>query len=470
VLEATTDALWEWDVPTGEMDLSPEWFSMLGYAQDDLPPTYETWSGLIHPDDKRHAEEALREHLEGASTRFEAEFRFRCRDGEWKWVLGRGKAVHRDQTGRPVLVVGTIQDVHRRTREKEGLLHRSSFLETLLDTIPCPAFFKDKTGAYRGCNPVFADQILGLPREAVIGATVYDLPQAIPRELADVYHRKDMELIEAPGHQVYEAQVQCADGVKRQFVFNKATFYDRSGQAAGIVGLMLDVTERNQAEQEVLESRERLEDILHALPVGVVIIDRSSKKIVEVNPAAVMMIGSPPNEIIGQICHRFICPAERGSCPILDLGAEVNNSERVLLTSNGEDIPILKTVLPLTVEGRDYLLECFKDIRDLKEAEKERIQKEKLQAIVEMAGSICHEMNQPLQVLSGLSELLLMSDSEEGPHRETLEKISAQLNRVSGITWKLRNLTQYQTRSYLEGRIVDIDQSCGVGDSGHQRQ
>lgn len=452
--------MWEWNIPSGSTRFSPKWFTMLGYQPDELPQSYQTWACLLHPEDKSHALRTIQDHLEGSNERFEVEFRLRCKGGQWKWLQGRGKVVQRDPSGEPILVMGTHTDIDQRKMNEENLQHRSSFMETMLDTIPCPVFYKDRQGVYRGCNVSFLKQILGLPHEKVVGSTVYDLPEAIPRELADVYHKKDMELIDSPGHQTYEAEVRCADGLRRNFVFHKATAYDQSGQACGIVGVMIDVTEQRQAEQALLEGRERLESLLHAMPMGLVIIDKTSQEIVEVNPKAVTLIGAPPEQIIGSVCHKFICPAEKGKCPIVDLGMEVNSSEKELLTSEGESIPILKTVIPFNSEGREYLLECFKDIRDLKETENKKVENEKLKALIEIAGSICHEVNQPLQIISGFSELLLMNNEKADEKSMIMIKtINDQIYRINSIIKKLLNVTGYRTKPYLNGNIVDFEKS-----------
>ena len=71
------------------------------------------------------------------------------------------------------------------------------------------------------------------------------------------------------------------------------------------------------------------------------------------------------DELVGKVCHEFICPAERGKCPIVDMGQEVDNSERVLLTGAGQRVPILKTVLRTPLGGREHLLEAFVDISEL---------------------------------------------------------------------------------------------------------
>ena len=82
------------------------------------------------------------------------------------------------------------------------------------------------------------------------------------------------------------------------------------------------------------------------------------------------MTGVPMKEIVGSVCHRYICPAEEGCCPVTDLGEEVDRSERLLLKADGESIPILKTVTRVLLNGRKHLLESFVDISELKLAEK----------------------------------------------------------------------------------------------------
>lgn len=126
----------------------------------------------------------------------------------------------------------------------------SALLQTVMSAIPNPIFYKDTEGAYQLVNDAFADQVLGLPRARIEGSTVYDLPEAIPPKLADVYHEADMKLIREPGHQEYEAQVKFADGEFHSVIFNKSTLQDDEGVGAGMVGVILDITERKQAEQE----------------------------------------------------------------------------------------------------------------------------------------------------------------------------------------------------------------------------
>ncbi|MFA5438375.1 ATP-binding protein [Dehalococcoides sp.] len=103
---------------------------------------------------------------------------------------------------------------------------------------------------------------------------------------------------------------------------------------------------------------------IDALPVGIVVIDVLSRKIVNINKAAQKLIGAEASEIIGHSCHKFICPAAEGKCPILDMGQSVDNAERQLLTSSGKLITILKTANKVTINGQMFLYEVLQDVTD----------------------------------------------------------------------------------------------------------
>ena len=103
------------------------------------------------------------------------------------------------------------------------------------------------------------------------------------------------------------------------------------------------------------------------------------------------------------------------------------------------------------------------DISWRKQAEVELLQKEKLQAVVEMAGAVCHEMNQPMQVaLVQLAECMMMDEFESEPVKQKAENIRQQLNALREMSRKLMHITRYETRDYVKGeKIIDIDKSSG---------
>lgn len=128
------------------------------------------------------------------------------------------------------------------------------FLGTLVNTLPNPVFYQDSEGCYLGCNDIFAKQVIGLPKEKILGRTVDHFPDIIPPKIAKLYRNKDSELIRNPGVQTYEAAVRCADGMQRDFVFARATFADSMNNIAGIIGVMSDITERKLLRATLLQN------------------------------------------------------------------------------------------------------------------------------------------------------------------------------------------------------------------------
>lgn len=115
-MDATSDGLWDLDVPTGVGSFSPAYFGMLGYAAHSFEELGVSWAELVHPDDRPRAVSVNLDCIEGRVERFEVEFRMRAKDGEWRWILGRGQAVGRDANGRALRLLGTHVDITERKK------------------------------------------------------------------------------------------------------------------------------------------------------------------------------------------------------------------------------------------------------------------------------------------------------------------------------------------------------------------
>ena len=155
----------------------------------------------------------------------------------------------RDVQGRVLGLITVISDITHRKKAEKALLDNLAFMNTLIDTIPNPVFYKDHEGLFLGCNVAYA-RTLGLPKEKILGRRLVDLDSSISDDMAEHFHRQDMLLIRNPGIQTHESQILCADSVQRDFVLFKATFSDTEGQVAGMVGIMLDITDLKKAERE----------------------------------------------------------------------------------------------------------------------------------------------------------------------------------------------------------------------------
>lgn len=178
--------------------------------------------------------------------------------------------------GRPAIIGILLDNTERYTAEqqvKEQLLLTGQ----LLETIPNPVFYKDAQGRYMGCNRAF-EQYLGKPRQAIIGKTVYEIA---PPDLAARYAAADQELIDHPGVQTYETEVQSAEGERRDVLFHKATFNKPDGSLGGLVGIIHDITEHKRNESEIWQKANY--DALTQLPNRRLFLDRLQQEIMK-NP------------------------------------------------------------------------------------------------------------------------------------------------------------------------------------------
>lgn len=134
-LEGAREAVWDCDVPSGRLQFSPMWHTMLGFAEGELKPTVAQWEALVHPDDRTVALNMLSAHFRGETDFYDIEYRLRCRDGSFKWIHSRGKLMERTVDGEPVRMIGTHYDMSRRKAAEEMILANEAFLENLLGSI-----------------------------------------------------------------------------------------------------------------------------------------------------------------------------------------------------------------------------------------------------------------------------------------------------------------------------------------------
>ncbi len=140
-VQGASDGLWDWDLRTGELYLSPRWKEMLGYAKDEIGPAPDEWLGRVHPSETNGLTAQLRAHLDGSTPHFEFEHRLRQRDGSYRWVLARGLAV-RSGVDEAHRIAGSLTDISERKKAEEEL-RRNAFCDRLTD-LPNRALFENR--------------------------------------------------------------------------------------------------------------------------------------------------------------------------------------------------------------------------------------------------------------------------------------------------------------------------------------
>lgn len=240
--------------------------------------------------------------------------------------------------------------------------HRT--LDAIIETLPSPLFFKNAQGVYTGCNQAFCDY-LGMNREQIVGHTVYDVA---PAELAGIYHRADLKLMQQHGAQTYQAQVRYADGRIRDILFNKATIGDPEGEVLGLVGVMTDITELN-------ETKHFLAKIINAITDPVFVKDDQHRWQI-VNDAFCSFVNLPESELIGKSDYDFF-PREQADSfwrkdqEVFDSQQDAVNEE--LLTISPDNVRHLETKTSYfrSGAGDNYLVGVIRDITEIRQTELE---------------------------------------------------------------------------------------------------
>jgi PAS domain S-box-containing protein len=140
-LEGSGDGVWDWNLQTGAALFSKRWKEMLGYAESELANDSSVWSSRVHPEDLPGVMAELKTCID-ENTPFACEFRMKCKDGHWKWILGRGMAVSFSSNGAPTRLVGTNTDITDRKKMEEAAYaasrSKSEFLANMSHEIRTP--------------------------------------------------------------------------------------------------------------------------------------------------------------------------------------------------------------------------------------------------------------------------------------------------------------------------------------------
>ncbi|MEQ8222368.1 MAG: PAS domain S-box protein, partial [Candidatus Eremiobacterota bacterium] len=149
---------------------------------------------------------------------------------------------------------------------------------------------------------------------------------------------------------------------------------DELSEFADTINHMLANLEQSRA--ELKENEIYFKTIMDLVHAGIVIIDAGTHVIMDVNKTAIELIDAPKEKIVGTKCFKFICPGDECKCPVTDLGMCVDNSDKFLIDSHGNIIPVIKSVVELVLRGKNVLLESFIDISELKKIEQTLKQRE----------------------------------------------------------------------------------------------
>ena len=263
-IEGAGDGLWDWNIHTGEAFYSPRYKQMYGYAETDFGTTANEWSDRIHPDDAPGVYAALQPYMEGQPGSAEVEFRMLCKDGSWKWSMGRGMVVERDGDGKPLRMIGINTDISQRKTAQEKLQLAASVFTHALEGI----VITTSDGSVVDVNDAFT-HITGYNREAALGQN--------PRFLSSGRHDRNFYAVmwgalTQQGRWSGEIWNRRKNGDVYPEWLSISAVKDGAGVTTHYVGIFNDISER-KADQEQIEKLAFF-DPLTRLPNRRLLLDR----------------------------------------------------------------------------------------------------------------------------------------------------------------------------------------------------
>jgi PAS domain S-box-containing protein len=280
------------------------------------------------------------------------------------------------------------------------------------------------------------------------------------------------QLIESQGPTLASSRVVAKDGRELLLEWHGRQVFKANGELDYFWCLGIGITKLKQQEEELTVSEKKLNAIIRTVPDIIYRLDANGR-ITFISDSA-KKYGYEPEDLIGTSLLDLVHPDDKTKAA--DKIDERRTGERSTKTLEARLLrknqgPETFEYFLIAAEGLYTSKEpeaatfigtqgIARDISDRKQAEAERLQREKLNSVVEIAGAICHELNQPLMAISGYSELILMEISKNDPLQDKINKVIEQVDKLGRITQKLMSITRYETKDYLEGKIIDIDKAA----------
>ena len=478
---------------------------IVGYSKEEL--LQEKFQTITHPDDLEADLEHIRLMLGGKLPTYSKEKRYIRKDGSIV-CIDLTVSIVRNASGDPAYLISVVEDITERKCAEDALKEGQAFLTKILDSIPVPVFYKDIEKRYLGANLAF-QEFFGKTRDQLIGKGVFDIG---PLELAEAYHAKDTELLQNPGTQIYNSQMKDACGTLHHVVVHKATFMDTGGHVQGLIGVILDVTERNLAEEALWLQAERVQALLNLNQMtdatlqeitdyaleGAVRLTRSKIGYLAFlnDDESILTIHSWSKDAMGEcaIPHKPI----HYDVQEIGLWGEAVRQRRMVITNDyaepnplrrgyptghaavqrqmnvplfvGPRIVLVAGVgnkdgdydendaqqLTLLMEGMWRLIERTRAEEEKDKLQVQLLQAQKMESVGRLAGGVAHDFNNMLGAILGHAELAMMRCAPSDPVHAHLKVIEDSARRSADLT---RQLLAFARKQTVAPKVLDLNDS-----------
>ncbi|HYX16920.1 MAG TPA: PAS domain S-box protein [Nostoc sp.] len=288
-IAGTDEGIWDWDISTNQTFRSERWFTILGYEPNELSNCDDEWSIRIHPDDYTRVIAAQKAYLLGQVADYNLEYRLRCKDGSYRWVRSRAKAIWNEQ-GNPVRLVGSLEDISEHKQAEEKLQQSEAQLATT-QQIAHVGSWEWNLETKKHCWSIETFRIFGL------NPTQSEPTQA---EFLQMLHSEDRELFQTNSEQAIaqktpfniEYRIVRPNGSVRYLEGKAEIVYNPQGNAVKLLGSILDITQRKQTELEIIRSRDLLEAVYNESADALFLVDAETLLTTDCNDQAVKLFAA----------------------------------------------------------------------------------------------------------------------------------------------------------------------------------
>ena len=438
LVENSTDLICEGDSEVRFTYLSPNYQDVLGYEPGEL--LGRKIFDLVHPDDFPAVLADLSQPNATATV-----YRFRHKDGQWRWFESIGKSYQR--ASGEIRVVIFSRDITNRKLAEEELARERDLLHILMESVPHLIYFKDQQSRYTRINHAQVANLGVDHAQEAVGRTDFDF---YPAELAQEFHADECRILQTGVALVDKMERQTGvDATERWLSSTKVPIIDKEGRINGIVGISRDVTERKRAEEAVRASEAKYRTLIENLEQNIFLKDEQLR-FVAVNRMFCRQVGLSEPEIIGKTDFDFY-PAHLAEKYRADDRLVLVEGKRLEQEEQNFSDGVLRTVRVIKTPVKDDqgkiagVLGIFWDVTEQRALEAQLRQAQKMEAVGQLAGGVAHDFNNLLTVILGNVSLVQATLGAHDANSQLLGLTEKAALRAAELTSKLLGFSRQTT-------------------------
>jgi PAS domain S-box-containing protein len=335
----THDAIWDWDLLTSELTYTGGYYDISGFTKDEVSGSIDEWHSRIHPEDIERVVKSIHEVIDTGGTLWNQEYRHVRKDGSFAYVYDRGY-VQRDESGKPVRMVGAMADITERKLAEDALRRNEEQLRLITDALPVLISYVNADERYLFCNKTYEDwfklsrkEIQGQQMRSLLGEEAY---QRLKPYVHAALQGKEVNIETAVNYKVAGLRSVNANYIP----------HIEGGVVQGLYIMVHDITQRKKAEEALTASESKFRRVYESDMIGILFFEVSGN-ILESNDKFLKIVGYSREDLLnGQMNWLAMTPTgyeqedEQAISQLKTIGV-VAPFEKEFIRKDGRHVPVI---------------------------------------------------------------------------------------------------------------------------------